>query len=126
MIDIIRTQLESCKTYVTKDGSEITEIIHPELHNNKAQSLAQARVRPGQITQAHYHQQTEEIYFLLGGQGRMRLDNQQFDLRSGEAIVIKPGQIHQIENTGTVDLLFLCCCSPAYSHDDTILIDSDR
>jgi hypothetical protein len=36
--------------YVTKDGSEIRELMHPSTHANHAQSLAEASVFPGERT----------------------------------------------------------------------------
>ena len=43
-------------------------------------------------------------------------------LQPGDAIAIPPGQIHQITNSGPALLKFLCCCSPAYEHSDTVLV----
>jgi mannose-6-phosphate isomerase-like protein (cupin superfamily) len=41
---------------------------------------------------------------------------------TGDAIAIPPGMVHQVRNTGQGVLRFLCCCSPAYEHDDTVLV----
>ena len=45
-------------------------------------------------------------------------------MRVGDAIAIPPGAEHQIANTGQVVLKFLCCCAPAYEHEDTVLTDA--
>ncbi len=110
--------------FITKDGSEIRELL---AHRNSCitkQSLAEARVAPGQTTQPHYHPQTEEIYYILQGCGRMWIDKQCRDVGPGDAIAIPPGAAHQIKNTGEVTLLFLCCCAPGYEHTDTVLLES--
>ena len=39
----------------------------------------------------------------------------------GDAIAIPPGTLHQIRNTGSVVLKFLCCWVPAYEDEDTVL-----
>ena len=39
------------------------------------------------------------------------------------AIAIPPGVVHQIANTADRVLKFLCCCAPAYEHDDTVLAE---
>ena len=36
-------------------------------------------------------------------------------------VVIPPGAIHKLTNTGDGPLTLLCCCAPAYSNDDTVL-----
>ena len=110
------------KAYVTRDGSEIRELIHPDTQGNKHQSLAEAIIKPGEITLLHKHIRSEEIYFILQGEGDMNLDNKTIQVNSGDSICIMPGTKHNIRNTGNEDLKILCCCSPAYSHDDTELI----
>jgi mannose-6-phosphate isomerase-like protein (cupin superfamily) len=109
--------------FTTKDGSEIRELL---AHRNSAirqQSLAEARLLPGASTTPHYHRVTEEIYYLLSGQARMRIGEEIRRVGPGDAIAIPPGLIHQITNTGGETLLFLCTCAPAYEHDDTVLVE---
>ena len=50
---------------------------------------------------------------------------QKFAVAVGDTICIAPGTPHCIVNTGDTPLRILCTCSPAYSHDDTVLIDAD-
>ena len=107
--------------YVTKDGSEIRELMHPAVHGNVAQSLAEARVFPGQPTLLHRHRQTEELYFILEGRGRMTLGDEEFPVVPGDTVCIRPGTPHRIAAEGGT-LRILCCCAPAYSHQDTELI----
>jgi mannose-6-phosphate isomerase-like protein (cupin superfamily) len=81
-------------------------------------------VPPGASTAPHYHPQTEEIYYILEGQGRMTIGQEVRDVIVGDAIAIPPGEVHTIHNTGATMLKFLCCCAPGYEHDDTILVAS--
>jgi mannose-6-phosphate isomerase-like protein (cupin superfamily) len=98
--------------FTTKDGSTIRE-----LHHTEAQSLAEARLEPGQATQRHHHARTEEIYFVLDGEGEMEVDGEHRTVAPGDAILIPQGARHQIRAERA--LRFLCCCSPPYSHEDT-------
>ncbi|MCE1181689.1 MAG: cupin domain-containing protein [Rhodocyclales bacterium] len=109
--------------YITKDGSEIRELMHPAQHGNRAQSLAEATLAPGQRTQLHRHQITEELYHVTAGSGVMRLGEESFPIQPGDTIHIAPGTPHALVNTGTEPLRVLCCCSPAYRHEDTELLD---
>ena len=45
-------------------------------------------------------------------------------MKSGDAIALKPGTRHKIWNTGKSDLVFLCCCAPAYTHEDTVITET--
>ena len=106
--------VERVEPFVTKDGSTIRELQHTDV-----QSLAEATLEPGQATERHYHSVSEEIYFVLKGQGEMELDGETRFLRPGDAVLIPPGAWHTLENNGTSELRILCCCVPPYSHDDT-------
>ena len=52
----------------------------------------------------------------------MTLGEERFEILPGDTIAIAPRTAHFVENTGSVDLVILCCCSPAYAHDDTELL----
>lgn len=110
--------------FTTKDGSEIRELLAHRNSCIRNQSLAEARVAPGLTTVAHFHRRTEEIYYVLAGEGEMRLGDQARKVVIGDAVAIPPGMVHSITNTGQVDLVFLCCCAPAYEHEDTVLVDA--
>jgi len=101
--------------FTTKDGSEIREF-----HHTAAQSLAEASLAPGQSTQRHYHAASEEIYFVLAGEGELEVDGEWRQLRPGDAALIPPGSWHAI--AATSHLRFLCCCAPPYSHEDTFFV----
>jgi len=116
------TKQSNLPTYITKDKSSICELMHPDQHGNNNQSLAQARVPINTETQLHYHVATEELYYIQQGTGLMTLNNEQFQVTPGDTIQIPPNTPHKILNNGKDELVFLCCCSPAYSHDDTFLI----
>jgi mannose-6-phosphate isomerase-like protein (cupin superfamily) len=115
--------LGSVAAFVTKDGSEIRELL---AHRNSAirhQSLAEARLAPGMSTQEHYHVKTEEIYYITHGTGRMRIDGEVREVTNGDAIAILPGQRHKLWNTGSDVLRLLCCCAPGYEHEDTVITE---
>ena len=115
-------RLQEQEAFVTKDGSVIRELLS---HRNSAirnQSLAEATIPAGQRTDAHYHRVTEEIYFITAGSGIMHLGSKSFSVSMGDAIAIPPGTVHCIEAHADQDLVLLCCCAPAYEHDDTVMV----
>ena len=117
----MKTSLQDVPAYVTKDGSEIRELMHPAHHGNVRQSLAEACVHPGQETVLHKHLRTEELYHVTSGEGWMTLGDTSFAIRAGDTVLIAPGTAHCIRNTGAGLLRILCCC-PAYAHEDTVLL----
>jgi mannose-6-phosphate isomerase-like protein (cupin superfamily) len=120
----VKTRRDEITPYLTKDGSEIRELLHPVHHGARHQSLAEARVPPGCTTLLHRHEVTEEIYHVTAGTGVMTLGEENFPIGRGDSILIPPGTPHCVTNTGDTALLILCCCAPAYSHDDTVLLEA--
>jgi mannose-6-phosphate isomerase-like protein (cupin superfamily) len=116
-------QLNTVQPFRTKDGSEIRELLAHRNSPIRNQSLAEARLAVGGSTQEHYHVQAEEIYFITSGEGRMRIEGEDREVAPGDAIAIPPGQRHKLWNTGNAPLTLLCCCSPGYEHDDTIITE---
>ena len=108
--------------YRTRDGSTTRELVHPQQHGNRNQSLAEAQVAPGSDTHLHRHRKSEEIYHITSGSGVMVLGEERFAISPGDSICIPPGTPHRVINHGEDSLVILCCCSPAYSHDDTELM----
>lgn len=117
---------DNCEPFITKDTSEIREIMAYRNSDCKRTSLAEARLYPKRHTEAHYHPTTEEIYYVLEGTGHIRIDDEEMDIRHGDAILIPPGAVHQTWNTGEDILRFLCVCAPAYEHDDTVIVSPNQ
>jgi len=117
-------QLDETPPFITKDGSEIRELLAHRNSGIRNQSLAEARLAPGASTQEHLHLRTEEIYYITHGLGRMRIESEIRDVRPGDAIAIPPGQKHKLWNLGSESLRLLCCCAPAYENNDTIITES--
>ncbi len=116
--------LDAVPSFITKDGSEIRELLAHRNSVIRHQSLAEARLPAGASTQEHYHVRTEEIYYITHGTGRIRVGDETRDVKTGDAIAIPPGCKHKLWNTGAKPLRLLCCCAPAYEHDDTIITES--
>lgn len=105
--------------FTTADGSTIRSILDLTNAPVANQSLAEASLPSGGKTDRHYHKLAEEIYYILEGQGQMEIDGEKQTVGTNDAILIPPNAWHQITNTGTEALRFLCCCAPPYAHEDT-------
>ena len=84
----------------------------------------QLSLEVGGETTEHYHIEAEEIYYLTAGSGRLRVGEEEANVRAGDCVVFAPGAAHKLWNTGDEVLTLLCCCSPPYRHDDTVLLDA--
>ena len=116
--------LNDAPPFITKDGSEIRELLAHRNSVIRHQSLAEARLPAGASTQEHFHPRAEEIYYITHGAGKIRIEGETRDVRAGDAIAIPPGSKHKLWNTGGETLRLLCCCAPGYEHSDTLLTES--
>ena len=82
-------------------------------------SLAHIVLSPGKASLRHYHKVSEESYYILRGQGRMVVDWKEHTLTPAQAMLILPGQRHQIFNDGEEELEFLAICAPAWYPEDS-------
>ena len=115
--------LNEVDSFITKDRSEIRELLAHRNSVIRNQSLAEARVAVGGSTQEHFHPRAEEIYYITHGTGRIRIEEETRAVQPGDAIAIPPGLKHKLWNTGTETLRLLCCCAPAYEHEDTVITE---
>jgi mannose-6-phosphate isomerase-like protein (cupin superfamily) len=94
------------------------EMINSDTAGATKVSFAKLIINPGKASQRHYHKETEEIYFILAGSGRVIIDEESFDVRPGHAILLPIGVHHQIFNTGNQDLVFVCADAPVFDPED--------
>jgi len=118
-MDVI--QRNATTPFITKDGSEIRELLAYRNSSIRNLSLAEAILPPGGETREHYHADTDEIYYILQGRGRMRVGEEERAVGPLDAIAIPANQRHNIANIDVEPLVFLCCCAPAYEHDKTVM-----
>ncbi len=95
--------------------------IRPLLEENDG---AAAEVHHLQITDAklHYHKRTDEIYYVLDGQERMRLDDQQIELHKDVVVYVPRGVKHRAWG----DLKVLVVCIPRGVLHDVHEVESPR
>jgi mannose-6-phosphate isomerase-like protein (cupin superfamily) len=116
--------LADAEAFTTLDGSTIREVAGRVSLPAAHQSLAEATVPAGRSTIPHFHKVSEELYFFTAGSGKLTIDDETREVLPGDCAVIAPGAHHQLVNDGDEDLKLLCCCSPAYSNEDTVLLDA--
>jgi mannose-6-phosphate isomerase-like protein (cupin superfamily) len=46
-----------------------------------------------------------EVFFVESGSGIIRIDGQEYPLQPGTCIAVEPGEVHEIVNSGTTDLV---------------------
>lgn len=115
----------SCKHERVMDRSVLLELLHPDKvpgAGDLACSIAHAIVPTGEATLPHRLHKSTELYYILEGNGSMQIDGETSPVRPGQIVLIPPGAVQHIENTGTCALVFLCVVSPKWHAADEELV----
>ena len=102
----------------TPHGSEIRPLVDRTTSTIELCSLAEEVLPAGAAVGRHHHLETEEIYYILQGRGRMMVGNESREVATGDAVFIPRQMIHTLENTGNEPMKILLVCGPAYSYED--------
>jgi mannose-6-phosphate isomerase-like protein (cupin superfamily) len=111
-------------TFVRRDVAEVKPWaetcgqIRPVLDESDG---AVAEVHHLEITNAklHYHERTDEIYYVLDGQGRMQLDDKEIELHKDVVVYVPRGVKHRAWG----DLKVLVVCIPRGVLNDVHEVD---
>jgi mannose-6-phosphate isomerase-like protein (cupin superfamily) len=117
------TSYPDIEPFVTLDGSEIREWAGRVSAPAQNQSLAEATIPVGGATTEHLHRTSEELYLITAGRGRLIIDGEERVMQEGDCALIPPGARHKVLNVGAEPLRIVCACSPAYSDEDTCLLE---
>lgn len=73
----------------------------------KIQTVNYAWLKPAQSFSPHKHNDCEELYFFLEGEGEMKIDNKTFSVKKGDFVVIEKGEWHSLRNNNKKKIVFL-------------------
>lgn len=71
------------------------------------------RIAPGQANTRHRHRTTSELYVLLEGTGRLRVDDELLTLGPLDAVWVEPDSVRQPFNDTGADQLWLIVGAPS-------------
>jgi uncharacterized cupin superfamily protein len=70
------------------------------------------RLRPGQASTKHRHRETHELYVVLEGVGRIRVDGDLLELPRLSSLLVTPESVRQLFNDTDADVLWLVFGTP--------------
>lgn len=68
-------------------------------------------IEPGGASPYHSHV-WEQVFYVLGGSGRLTTEGKAFDLEPGVAAYLPPRRLHRVESIGNKPLVVLECAPP--------------
>jgi quercetin dioxygenase-like cupin family protein len=85
------------------------------------------RLEPGQASTRHRHAEQEEIYVLLEGRGRVRVDAEEpLTLEPLDALLVEPSSVRQLFNDTDADQLWLIMAAPREAITSTLEMGEEQ
>lgn len=82
-------------------GHVLTARVLTRSDGSACQFVDLTEIPPGHSVGIHTHGRgDEEVYVIISGHGRMRVENDELDVGPGDVIVNPPGGTHGLANTG--------------------------
>ncbi|MGQ9600815.1 MAG: cupin domain-containing protein [Anaerolineae bacterium] len=92
----------------------IRHLVTPETMGSKNLWFGTSSVDPGFTSNAHAHEDQEEVFYCVSGQGRIRVDDEELPLEPGVVVYVPPKSVHQLINDGPEILKVASAVSPPF------------
>ena len=111
------------KSIQGNEGTQIKQYFQPHnTQNGINYSLAQFTLEPGKRSKLHKIK-SSEIYYILEGRGNLKINGQTHQIEKNDSVYVPPNSKQVIENSGLMNLKFLCIVEPAWKPDDEIILE---
>lgn len=113
-LSMLIKNIKDIPSFLAGDHTFIKEVLHPK--NDAIEigySLAHATL-PVEATSLPHLLHGSEVYFITKGQGIVFIDDEQKAVSVGDMVFIPPRAKQYIQNTGKVELEFLCIVHPEW------------
>ena len=84
-----------------------------------------ARLPAGRSFQRHYHEDLQEVFVMTRGPAEMRVNGEMVELDSGDAIVIDPGEVHEMTNSSNDDVEYVVFGISSGKGGQTVVVDDE-
>lgn len=92
----------------TRHGALKRVLLHREEALSTLCFVNEVEVAPGETIHSHAHETMQEVFYLLEGEGLMRLGEQSLTVREGDCLLVPPLVPHEMTNVSPLPLRFLC------------------
>jgi mannose-6-phosphate isomerase-like protein (cupin superfamily) len=81
-------------------------------------SIIWVDVPPGAEQHSHSHEDSEQVYVIVRGRGRMHVAGDEEDVGEGDLVFIPPATDHGIKNDGDETLVYVAAAAPPVSMEE--------
>ena len=93
------------------------------LYTAKHSQLVLMALKPGEDIGLEIHTDSDQFFRFEKGQGKVTIDDNQYTVTDGDAVIVPSGAEHNIENTSKTELLqFYTIYTPPHHKDSIVRI----
>ncbi len=97
----------------TFEWGSIKWLVSPDATAGARITFGEVVLLPGKGHDRHNHPESEEVLYILSGQGEQMLDDREpFSVRAGDAVYVPTAVFHSTQNTGWEPLRLLALYNP--------------
>jgi quercetin dioxygenase-like cupin family protein len=99
------SEIPSTPTSHDIDVYKQTIIKNGEIPNLTGFGIAQLKSR--QLISPHFHPTMYEVYYICKGSSLFKINDTEIELKSGQSLIIEPGETHSVKNSSNSDCEWL-------------------
>ena len=111
----VRMFVENFKR-LAKENSNFRKVLQTGEHSQ----IVAMSLRGGEDIGLETHPDTDQIFFIVEGEGEVRIDTQRRVFDKKTIIFVPAGREHNVMNTGTEELKLITIYAPAQHPDGTV------
>ncbi|MEZ6140122.1 MAG: cupin domain-containing protein [Zavarzinella sp.] len=122
------SDIQTTNGYTIRHISEVSPVLCPcgwsqriiPASENRGYSFHVTTIRNAKL---HYHERTQEVYYILNGTGTIELNEAVFPVTPGMTITIEAGTRHRIQADSEIQTIVLAI--PGFDPSDEFLVPGD-
>ncbi|MCJ2087639.1 cupin domain-containing protein [Methylobacterium sp. E-005] len=100
-------------TVLHNPGKRSAQLVWPEAAPDARATITRVTMDPGSVSSRHRHPRSEQIWIVEAGEALLLSETDEVQpMRAGDIIRTPPGDVHGIENTGSVPFVYLTVTTP--------------
>jgi mannose-6-phosphate isomerase-like protein (cupin superfamily) len=111
--------MKGFKSNIEKETLE-NEKFRKVMHTAKHLQLVLMTLKAGEDIGEEIHQNNDQFFRFESGEGKCIIDDNEYDIKNGDVIVVPAGANHNVINTGSIPLKMYTIYAPP-NHKDGII-----
>jgi len=106
----------------TKENANFRKVLYTGPHSQ----LVLMSLKAGEEIGMEVHSDNDQFFRVDAGQGKVMIDNNEYEVKDGFAVVVPAGAKHNVINTGSDALKLYTIYSPAHHRDGVVHVTKEE